>query len=691
MLKLNKTLIQKDRGGFQNGPWNGHFESPDGLRRYFTIQLHFHKNGTVDGQGQDQLGKFKLKDASFERTQTPHTFKARLKWDTKQEMEVAGVLDPSTSAINGTFSSNDGDGSVSMQPTFTGINDLAAAKEPPNSPKAAQGPSSNSSATLERPPSVQAQGPKAQTGTTSRRPPSGPSAAQLPLPSEADLESIASLMEMGFDRRLCELAVYNAGTREAQVDWIYSNMSKLAEHRSARSRPNAFNEPVPPQLVQQLVAMGFEAETAAVALRHHNLNVSAAAEYLLTAPSTEPVQEAGGRASDPFGNLLSAPHHTPPAHLVDQLLEIVPAADRQLATAALVQSDNDLELAINWVLERGTTSVPAPQGIDDLFGQPLSDSHHPHASEGEGASLALNRRRAPPAQEEDLFSGPALAGKGPPSSGGFDDFFSAVPSTSKPHPKPAGFDPFGGAPEGTPNQGSASLPRRAAPASPKRAPPAPPGASTKPHNPLAGLPSMAGSHASKTSFNAFAAFSPDFSAPPADPFPPPSSSLFPAAPSGPFSARPTDAFSTPADPFPAETSAAPPPPSFAPSSDLFPATTTDPFPASTPDPFASTPDPFAATPVDPLPASDPFPSSHPDPFPPPAAHAVPCAAPFSGSADPFSVGGLDPSAASLADPFPATPAPPAPQSSGGFFSQRAVQPSSGPKAAAQDSLDDFLL
>lgn len=41
----------------------------------------------------DQLGKFKLKDASFDRTQAPHTFKGRLRWDSKLEMDIAGVLD----------------------------------------------------------------------------------------------------------------------------------------------------------------------------------------------------------------------------------------------------------------------------------------------------------------------------------------------------------------------------------------------------------------------------------------------------------------------------------------------------------------------------------------------------------------------------------------------------------------------
>eukprot|EP00667_Euglena_gracilis_P010954 EG_transcript_11163 len=471
MLRLNKTLIQKDRGGFQNGPWNGHFESEDGLRRYFTIQFHFHKNGTADGYGQDQLGKFKLKDASFDRTQAPHTFKGRLRWDSKLEMDIAGVLDPTTSAINGTFSSNSGDGSLSMQPTFTGINELVAAKEPPTSPRTAEGPASNSSGSVERP--AAPQGPR-QAAAASRRAPGGPSGPHIAPPSEADLESIASLMEMGFDKMLCELAVHNAGTREAQVDWIYNNMDRVMEQRqAARPRPNAFHEPVPAQLVQQLVAMGFEAETATVALRHHNMDVSAAAEYLLTASppsSAGPNHAAGGTDGDLFGNLLATPAPraahaaaapAPPAHLVAQLLEIVPAADRRLAAAALLQNDNDLERAINWVLEGGTATAPAARGMDDLFGH--------DGGGGDGAGLAVRRRRAPAAHEEDLFAGPAPAATAPSASGGFDDFFAERPSAST--AKPAAFDPFASEPT-RPAVGSATQPHnpgRAAPAPPKRA------------------------------------------------------------------------------------------------------------------------------------------------------------------------------------------------------------------------------
>ena len=51
-----QTAFKEDRGGFITGPWTGSFSSSSsGVIKHFSIQLRFHKNGHVEGEGQDEV------------------------------------------------------------------------------------------------------------------------------------------------------------------------------------------------------------------------------------------------------------------------------------------------------------------------------------------------------------------------------------------------------------------------------------------------------------------------------------------------------------------------------------------------------------------------------------------------------------------------------------------------------------
>eukprot|EP01006_Ploeotia_vitrea_P045315 TRINITY_DN66931_c6_g1_i1.p1 TRINITY_DN66931_c6_g1~~TRINITY_DN66931_c6_g1_i1.p1 ORF type:complete len:809 (+),score=169.66 TRINITY_DN66931_c6_g1_i1:32-2428(+) len=483
--KTDKNLIQKFRGGFQNGPWNGHFIGEGGAKRYFQLHLHFHKNGVVDGTGTDATGKLKVKDGTFTMSEAPNTFRARLKWENKWEALIEGNLDPSTAGVSGGFSMNHSGGShhgkFHMTPSIQAMGDSGV----------------NLAAQLQQPAAATPGGLDGSlgggaTGGGLTRDSGSPAHSPSSQNNNNDAAQIQTLREMGFPQHLCEQAVQQAGTLESQVEWIATHPDGLTDpvatnyhnHQQQQQQPPPPSDPKNQEAVEQLVSMGFPQSTVQTALLLHNGNVTAATEWLVTTGSDpDKVAAAEGALAmtnnaaharrdnrdRPSGRHKSHHHHhrhqqqTDSQHNHTQLpelpagmcmpteenaktvLEFTGTEDLNMAMNALAWNQDNVELAVNWILENASNSPP----LVDLVSltkagggqvQPNNNngptSFAPQDDEQED-HLALNRGKKKTLQAPATTGKPEQQDNNPSGGGGrseLDDLFdfaSPAPTPQK--------------------------------------------------------------------------------------------------------------------------------------------------------------------------------------------------------------------------------------------------------------------
>eukprot|EP00906_Rhabdomonas_costata_P013836 RCo019832 len=367
---FNKNVLQKDRGGFRNGPWTGQFLGENGRTRYFNIHLRFHKNGSLEGEGHDEMGKMKIKNGTFTMHETPCVLKSRLKWENSSEMTLDGKLDAETGAVTGSYSFPGGEGTFSMQPTITGLT-------PSGSPPSSGPRSSPRAGGTTRLPKTQLHGRRTPPVESEGTAPGGRAADHSLAPTSSS-QQVRQLMEMGFDQRVCQEAVSCAGTLEAQIEWIYSHGSSRPQ---AAVASGAVTSETSDDSVAQLVSMGFSLDAAKLALAMSRGDLGVAAEWLVQA-TTEDISRAtrsrragGGGDTNLLG--VSAPEK------VRQLMDLLHCQDEALAREALAHCGGNVEMALNWVFSRrgvtgtGASTRRTPPGVAPLPPQQMARQQKP--------------------------------------------------------------------------------------------------------------------------------------------------------------------------------------------------------------------------------------------------------------------------------------------------------------------------
>eukprot|EP01012_Entosiphon_sulcatum_P022909 TRINITY_DN27889_c0_g1_i1.p2 TRINITY_DN27889_c0_g1~~TRINITY_DN27889_c0_g1_i1.p2 ORF type:complete len:419 (-),score=46.41 TRINITY_DN27889_c0_g1_i1:61-1317(-) len=381
-----KEVLQKDRDGWKNGPWTGFYGDGDD-KHFFHLTLRFHKNGTLEGHGNDAAGKMKVKDGTFTMHANPNTFLLRLRWENKNEITFTGSLGQNGD-VSGTFTTADGEsGSFFMQPSFggnaAGGAHLAPAVEPPMQPAIF----------------TPVQYAPSMVSHTSPQPEFIPSSS-----------AIETLVEMGFDRSIARQAVEVAGTLEAQVEWLSQNPNGIPEpqapiytqpraprvQRRPPSPPPQQFEPAP-DCVAMLMSMGFTTEEATMALMMHDNDLERAVAWIFeqkeqrdhrpnqpTRPAQAPVtppQLTQPKRRSSFDDLFAQPEPAAPAPAFPQ-----PTATR---SGLVVEPDNsaldDLFSAPATVSPSpslgsvASTPAPAVSAVDDFFAPTVVATHQAQA------------------------------------------------------------------------------------------------------------------------------------------------------------------------------------------------------------------------------------------------------------------------------------------------------------------------